>query len=663
MAGPITWQSLRAPELDTRFLQQSGQSMDKAFMGMQDVLQRRAEMQAANDVQGRTNNTQDMLDQYSAPKTREEFLAQRDSLNQQASGYGANIDRAAVRAFGDNRLATLDNQFSQAAQAKAAAEAPLIDRIKFMEVTGDVAGAQALRLANPGLTDQAGTAAFGLAQGDARTARTRAVTQDGYAKQTNEIQLRADGRADTSLQMQKEAAELNRRNVNSQITARNVAANGTGAAKLSAAYQKQSKAELEYLAKNGIMNNGRASDGDNLAKFTTLIQSQYKETPQVASALSAEVARMSREGFPLKDGKKLDIPMTVLQEGFMSVKDRNADTGMWGGYFKSPNTVVGDFTEYVSKAMSDPKIQRDLGAFYMAENNFLDSQAGNLPGKQGSQTPAQRILAPGEKAPVQVTTESQANYAALKNQSVFPAPSATPAIAPSKQVTPANTKALSAAPPLGVTSTGQIPPGAKISSTTATTFDLNSGEVTPAGKPLVVPDNTKWAAPTMFSQAKGGTAGADTWVITIGGVTDGDSVKLQNKSGEKLTCRLDKIDAPETAKANKPGQPYAEESKQSLYDMLINQDLDVNVVQEAQEGVNFGRSLCQISVKGMNVNLAQVQNGMASIYKTAVLGYSPDNSVPDRNFAAAQDNALQNKIGMYQQKQVVNPAVNRAGTR
>jgi micrococcal nuclease len=53
-------------------------------------------------------------------------------------------------------------------------------------------------------------------------------------------------------------------------------------------------------------------------------------------------------------------------------------------------------------------------------------------------------------------------------------------------------------------------------------------------------------------------------------VKDGDTVVIAPlKGGELFTCRLYGIDAPETAKEGRPGQPYGDEARQTLSRMVL----------------------------------------------------------------------------------------------
>lgn len=96
---------------------------------------------------------------------------------------------------------------------------------------------------------------------------------------------------------------------------------------------------------------------------------------------------------------------------------------------------------------------------------------------------------------------------------------------------------------------------------------------------------------------------------TVTRVTDGDTATIATDSG-KVTCRLYGIDAPETAKRGKPGQPYADEAKATLAGLIKGQVVEV----EATGAKTYRREVCRIRKEGLDVNLAMVQKGFAWAY-------------------------------------------------
>lgn len=172
-------------------------------------------------------------------------------------------------------------------------------------------------------------------------------------------------------------------------------------------------------------------------------------------------------------------------------------------------------------------------------------------------------------------------------------------------------------------------------------FDRTSGQAVPA-EPLVVPKDTKWNKPELWIDAgvvAKRAAGVKGQTAVVTAVTDGDTAKLSTPGGA-LNCRIDMIEAPETKKDWKqppePGQPMADESKKSLQDLIEGKEVTVYVTKAASKD-NYGRSLCQVEIKGVNVSMEQVRRGMAYVYEHFV-DKAADPEVYDAQAKAKQDN-------------------------
>lgn len=87
------------------------------------------------------------------------------------------------------------------------------------------------------------------------------------------------------------------------------------------------------------------------------------------------------------------------------------------------------------------------------------------------------------------------------------------------------------------------------------------------------------------------------------GVSDGDTLTLL-VARQSYKIRLAQIDAPEK------GQPFGERSRQSLAELVFGQEVSVEV--EAED--RYKRLVGTIRRNGSNINLQQVQRGMAWVY-------------------------------------------------
>ena len=196
--------------------------------------------------------------------------------------------------------------------------------------------------------------------------------------------------------------------------------------------------------------------------------------------------------------------------------------------------------------------------------------------------------------------------------------------------------------------------------------------VTPEGKPVAanyptfdknVPRTTETvvkAKPGSITQQGGRTA----FVTQVVGVTDGDTVVVKdpnnpapnNPRKDGLTvCRMARIEAPETAKPAlygkkaSDGQPYANESKETLKSLIGKGEVTVTVTQLYD---NRGkRSVCELEVNGNNLNQAMLEKGMAWLYRT----YGKNRKVPSYEDRIAENTAKVNRTGIFSDRNAQYP--------
>ena len=130
--------------------------------------------------------------------------------------------------------------------------------------------------------------------------------------------------------------------------------------------------------------------------------------------------------------------------------------------------------------------------------------------------------------------------------------------------------------------------------------------------------------------------------ITIAAVKDGDTVKL----ADGRDIRFCGIDAPETAKRGKPGQPGGEESKQYL-EALVNKANGKGSITVIDTD-RYGRTVAEITLRipdlpggEVNVNSEMIASGNAFFYKQ----YS--NCPNAKSFETAEGRAKQKKLGIF----------------
>jgi endonuclease YncB( thermonuclease family) len=90
-------------------------------------------------------------------------------------------------------------------------------------------------------------------------------------------------------------------------------------------------------------------------------------------------------------------------------------------------------------------------------------------------------------------------------------------------------------------------------------------------------------------------------------VFDGDSFLLRLDGGGTVEVRLGEIDAPEKA------QPYADESRAALRELILDRDLRLQVIDEDK----YGRTVARAYLVGSNldVNADLVGRGHAWVYR------------------------------------------------
>ncbi len=138
------------------------------------------------------------------------------------------------------------------------------------------------------------------------------------------------------------------------------------------------------------------------------------------------------------------------------------------------------------------------------------------------------------------------------------------------------------------------------------------------------------------------TANAETITGRVVGVADGDTITVLDANKVQHKIRLSGIDAPEKK------QPFGNRSKESLSELAF--DRTVNV--ETSKRDRYGRQIGKVLINGRDVNLVQVERGMAWFYRK----YQRDQSPNDRRlYEAAEDAARAGKRGLWRDADPVPP--------
>jgi len=129
-------------------------------------------------------------------------------------------------------------------------------------------------------------------------------------------------------------------------------------------------------------------------------------------------------------------------------------------------------------------------------------------------------------------------------------------------------------------------------------------------------------------------ANAETITGRVVGVADGDTITVLDANKVQHKIRLSGIDAPEKK------QPFGNRSKESLSELAFDKTVDV----ETSKRDRYGRQIGKVLVNGRDVNLVQVERGMAWFYRQ----YQRDQSPNDRRlYEAAEDAAKAGKRGLW----------------
>lgn len=138
------------------------------------------------------------------------------------------------------------------------------------------------------------------------------------------------------------------------------------------------------------------------------------------------------------------------------------------------------------------------------------------------------------------------------------------------------------------------------------------------------------------------TANAENITGRVVGVADGDTITVLDSNKVQHKIRLAGIDAPEKKQA------FGNRSKESLSAMAF----DKTVTVETDKRDKYGRQIGKVLVNGQDVNLVQVERGMAWFYRK----YQREQSSNDqRLYEAAEDAARADKRGLWRDAEPVPP--------
>jgi endonuclease YncB( thermonuclease family) len=120
-------------------------------------------------------------------------------------------------------------------------------------------------------------------------------------------------------------------------------------------------------------------------------------------------------------------------------------------------------------------------------------------------------------------------------------------------------------------------------------------------------------------------------------VYDGDTILLVTRDSSRLKIRLYGIDAPETSKPDKPGQPFGEAAKWALQSRIMGKRVAAEVIDVDQ----YRRTVAVIRLQGRDVNREMVAEGMAWAYRQFLQGpYASE-------YLSAEEHARSGRTGLW----------------
>lgn len=136
---------------------------------------------------------------------------------------------------------------------------------------------------------------------------------------------------------------------------------------------------------------------------------------------------------------------------------------------------------------------------------------------------------------------------------------------------------------------------------------------------------------------------SENWTVT--NVADGDTITVRQTTGQEMKVRLGCIDAPETPKPGKPGQPLGQEAKQKLSALVAAANNEVMVIPIEKD--KYGRIVAEVMARGsgeveVSFQEEMLKSGMAMVYP-AFVANCPNAEV----FKRAEEIAKSKNLGVW----------------
>ena len=126
------------------------------------------------------------------------------------------------------------------------------------------------------------------------------------------------------------------------------------------------------------------------------------------------------------------------------------------------------------------------------------------------------------------------------------------------------------------------------------------------------------------------------FIATVISISDGDTLTVLKADKQQVKIRLAEIDAPEK------GQPFGAQATQSLSDLCFGKQ--ATVVPRSKDP--YDRTIAHVSCNGIDANSAQVNRGMAWVYRKYA---------KDHNLYMLEHEAKRHKRGLWADKSPTPP--------
>lgn len=139
-----------------------------------------------------------------------------------------------------------------------------------------------------------------------------------------------------------------------------------------------------------------------------------------------------------------------------------------------------------------------------------------------------------------------------------------------------------------------------------------------------------------------GLVRAEQTIGRVVAVADGDTITVLDSNNQQHKIRLAGIDAPERK------QPFGNVSKKHLSDLAFGRTAEADCYKRDR----YKRQICIVKVNGQDVGLAQLDAGLAWVYRQYVGELYPALQI---DYRAAEDRAAADRLGLWRDRDAVPP--------